>query len=1069
MRDTHGTHVDDHTRHDESAVSRFNLSAWAVAHRPLALFFAIALALGGAFAYTRLGRAEDPNFTIKVANITAIWPGATSREMQDQVADPIEKKLQELAYFDRGRTYVTPGFMALQLSFRDYAPPNAVPELFYQLRKKLSDIRSDLPASLIGPNVNDEFGDVDSLLFMLTGKGASYRQLKDAAEDMKKALLRVPNVTKVNIYGAQDQTIFVDFDTAKLASLGVAPQTVFDSLSKQNAVAAAGTFETEGQHIPLRVTGALDGVDAVKETPVSANGVTFRLGDIANVTAGYADPPSFVVRQNGVPALGVGVVMAKGTNILSFGKDVQAALATHVATIPLGIDVTQIADQPKVVDNAVFEFLRSFAEAVIIVLGVSFLSLGWRTGIVVATSVPLVLAVVTLVMSALAMDLNRITLGALIIALGLLVDDAIIAVEMMVVKMEQGWPRAKAAGYAWTSTAFPMLTGTLVTAIGFVPIGFAVSAVGEYAGGIFWVVAIALLASWVVAVLFTPLFGVMLLPDHKKAGHAHANPDAVYDTRFYNLLRRVVRFCVRRRVTVTAATLGLFVGAVIAFGHVQQQFFPISDRPELFFEIRMPAGTSIGATQAAAREGEKIIAGDPDIGSYTTYVGQGSPRFWLGLNPQLPDTSYAQIVILPPDVEARERVKTRIEEALARGALSGARVRVTRFNFGPPVDYPVEFRVVGTDPLRLRKIANQLREVMLADPRIVDPNLQWNEREPSLRLVVDQDRARALGLTPQDVAQTLQLLVNGSTITTIRDGTEKIAVVARAGSAERLDPAKVADLTILARDGRAVPVAQIAHIERSSEEPLIWRWNRDMELAVRSETIDGVQPPDVTNALLPKLKPIIDALPAGYRIDTGGAVEESGKANASIFKLFPLMFVLMLTVLMVQLQSFSRLLLVFLTAPLGIIGASLALNVAGRPFGFVALLGLIALAGMIMRNAVILVDQIEADVASGRHTRREAIVEATVRRARPVLLTAFAAILAMIPLSESAFWGPMATTIMGGLFVATFLTLLFLPALYSLWFRRSLDVRAEAPADARASEPLFAPSPALAEMKIAAE
>ncbi|SEC01973.1 Multidrug efflux pump subunit AcrB [Rhizobiales bacterium GAS191] len=1069
MRDTHGTHVDDHTRHDESAVSRFNLSAWAVAHRPLALFFAIALALGGAFAYTRLGRAEDPNFTIKVANITAIWPGATSREMQDQVADPIEKKLQELAYFDRGRTYVTPGFMALQLSFRDYAPPNAVPELFYQLRKKLSDIRSDLPASLIGPNVNDEFGDVDSLLFMLTGKGASYRQLKDAAEDMKKALLRVPNVTKVNIYGAQDQTIFVDFDTAKLASLGVAPQTVFDSLSKQNAVAAAGTFETEGQHIPLRVTGALDGVDAVKETPVSANGVTFRLGDIANVTAGYADPPSFVVRQNGVPALGVGVVMAKGTNILSFGKDVQAALATHVATIPLGIDVTQIADQPKVVDNAVFEFLRSFAEAVIIVLGVSFLSLGWRTGIVVATSVPLVLAVVTLVMSALAMDLNRITLGALIIALGLLVDDAIIAVEMMVVKMEQGWPRAKAAGYAWTSTAFPMLTGTLVTAIGFVPIGFAVSAVGEYAGGIFWVVAIALLASWVVAVLFTPLFGVMLLPDHKKAGHAHANPDAVYDTRFYNLLRRVVRFCVRRRVTVTAATLGLFVGAVIAFGHVQQQFFPISDRPELFFEIRMPAGTSIGATQAAAREGEKIIAGDPDIGSYTTYVGQGSPRFWLGLNPQLPDTSYAQIVILPPDVEARERVKTRIEEALARGALSGARVRVTRFNFGPPVDYPVEFRVVGTDPLRLRQIANQLREVMLADPRIVDPNLQWNEREPSLRLVVDQDRARALGLTPQDVAQTLQLLVNGSTITTIRDGTEKIAVVARAGSAERLDPAKVADLTILARDGRAVPVAQIAHIERSSEEPLIWRWNRDMELAVRSETIDGVQPPDVTNALLPKLKPIIDALPAGYRIDTGGAVEESGKANASIFKLFPLMFVLMLTVLMVQLQSFSRLLLVFLTAPLGIIGASLALNVAGRPFGFVALLGLIALAGMIMRNAVILVDQIEADVASGRHTRREAIVEATVRRARPVLLTAFAAILAMIPLSESAFWGPMATTIMGGLFVATFLTLLFLPALYSLWFRRSLDVRAEAPADARASEPLFAPSPALAEMKIAAE
>ncbi|MFI4996260.1 MAG: efflux RND transporter permease subunit, partial [Hyphomicrobiales bacterium] len=1054
MRAVDGPALHDDHRGEERSPSRFNLSAWAVAHRPLALFFVIALALGGAYAYARLGRAEDPNFTIKVANVTATWPGATSREMQDQVADPVEKKLQELPYFDRARTYVTPGFMALQLSFRDDTPPAGVPELFYQLRKKLTDIRPDLPSGLVGPNVNDEFGDVDSLLFMLTGKGASYRQLKDAAEDLKKALLRVPDVAKIDIYGAQGETIFVDFDTGKLASLGISPQAVLDNLAKQNAVTAAGTFETDGQHIPLRVSGALDGVEAVKATPVQANGITFRLGDIAGVTAGYADPPSFLVRQQGEPALGVGIVMAKGTNIVSFGEKVKAALAAHIATMPVGIDVSEIADQPSVVDKAVFEFLRSFAEALVIVLGVSFLSLGWRTGIVVATSVPLVLAVVTLVMSLLAMDLNRITLGALIIALGLLVDDAIIAVEMMVVKMEQGWPRARAAAFAWTSTAFPMLTGTLVTAIGFVPIGFAVSAVGEYAGGIFWVVAIALIASWVVAVVFTPLVGVMLLPDFKKQGGGHADPDAVYDTRLYNLLRRLVRFCVRRRLGVTLATLGLFAGAVLAFGHVQQQFFPVSDRPELFFEIRMPAGTSIRATEAAAREGERIIAGDPDIRTYTTYVGQGSPRFWLGLNPQLQDSSYAQIVILPPDVEARERVKKKIEEALAEGALSGARVRVTRFNFGPPVDYPVEFRVVGSDPLRLRLIANAVRETMLADPRILDPNLQWNEREPSLRLVVDQDRARALGLTPQDVAQTLQLLVNGSTITTIRDGTEKIAVVARAGSAERLDPGKVADLTILARDGRAVPVAQIAHIERGSEEPLIWRWNRDMELAVRAQTIDGVQPPDVTNALLPKLQPIIDALPSGYRIDTGGAVEESGKANASIFKLFPLMFALMLTVLMVQLQSFSRLILVFLTAPLGIIGASLALNLSGRPFGFVALLGLIALAGMIMRNAVILVDQIEADVGSGRHARREAIVEATVRRARPVILTALAAILAMVPLSESAFWGPMATTIMGGLFVATFLTLLFLPALYSLWFRNSLDVRGAE------GKPVIEPGPA---------
>lgn len=1032
----------DHT--DHGTRDRFNLSAWAVAHKPLALFFVIALAIGGALAYLNLGRAEDPNFTIKVANVTAVWPGATSQEMQDQVADQIEKKLEELPYFYRARTYVTPGFMALQLSLRDETPPKEVPALFYQLRKKLTDIQPNMPAGLIGPSVNDEFGDVDSLLFMITGKGASYRQLKDQADAMKKALLRVPDVTKVDLYGDQQQSIFVDFDTAKLAGLGVTPQTIFDSLAKQNSVTPAGTFETGAQRIPLRVTGALNGVEAVKATPVSANGALFRLSDIATVTAGYADPPSFLVRQGSEPALGIGVVMAKGANILTFGKNVKAAVDTFISGMPVGIDVTQIADQPAVVDHAVFEFLRSFLEALVIVLGVSFLSLGWRTGIVVATSVPLVLAVVVLVMSMLGMDLNRITLGALIIALGLLVDDAIIAVEMMVVKMEQGWARERAAAFAWTSTAFPMLTGTLVTAIGFVPIGFAVSAVGEYAGGIFWVVAIALVASWLVAVLFTPLFGVLLLPNFKT--HAHDDPNAIYSTRLYNMLRAVVRFCVRRRLTVTMATLAVFAGAVVAFGHVQQQFFPISDRPELFFEIRMPAGSSINATKAAAMTGERLIKDDPDVKSYTTYVGQGSPRFWLGLNPQLPDTAYAQIVILPETVEARERVKAKIEKALSDGTLSEARTRVTRFDFGPPVDYPVEFRVVGTDPLKIRDIAEQVRKIMLADKRVIDPNLQWNERQPSMKLVVDQDRARALGLTPQDVAQTLQLLVNGATITTVRDGIEDIAVVARASAGERLDPSRIADLNLLSRDGRAVPVAQIAHIERSAEEPLIWRQNRDMMLSVRGGVIDGVQAPDVTAAIYPQLKPIIDALPQDYRIDIGGAVEESGKANDSIFKLFPLMLALMLTVLMVQLQSFSRLFLVFLTAPLGIIGASLGLNLAGRPFGFVALLGLIALAGMIMRNTVILVDQIEADVAAGGHTRREAIVEATVRRARPVILTAFAAILAMIPLSESAFWGPMATTIMGGLFVATFLTLLFLPALYALWFRKSLDQPAPAAA-----------------------
>ncbi len=1022
---------------NDDSNDRFNLSAWAVAHKPLTLFFAIALTLAGVLAYLNLGRAEDPSFTIKVVNVTALWPGATSQEMQDQVVYQIEKKLAELPYFERARTYVMPGFMALQLTFRDSTPPKLVPELFYQLRKKLIDLGPNLPAGIIGPNVGDEFGDVDSVLLMLTGKDTDYRQLKDQAEALKKTLSRVQDVAKVTIYGAQQQTIFVDFDTSKLASLGVAPQTIFDSLIRQNSVTPAGSFETNAQRIPLRVSGAFDGVEAVKATPVSANGKIFRLSDIATVTAGYAEPASFLVRQNSEPAIGVGVVMAPGANIIDFGKHVKVATEEFTKNLPIGIDITQIADQPDVVDHAVYEFLRSFVEALAIVLGVSFLSLGWRTGIVVATSVPLVLAIVMLIMNMLGMDLNRITLGALIIALGLLVDDAIIAIEMMVVKMEQGWPRARAAAFAWTSTAFPMLTGTLVTAIGFVPIGFAVSGVGEYAGGIFWVVAIALLASWVVAVVFTPFFGVYLLPDFKK--HAHSDHNALYETRLYRILRGAIHWCVNRRLTVTLATGGIFILSIIAFGNVQQQFFPISDRPELFFEIRMPGGTSIGATQEAAERGEALLKNDPDIRGYTTYIGQGSPRFWLGLNPQLPDSAYAQIVILPKDLEGRERVKAKLEEHLANGILSEARTRVTRFDFGPPVDYPVEFRVVGTDPLVIRAIAEQVRQVMLSDKRVVDPNLHWNERQPSIHLVVDQDRARALGLTPQDVAQTLQLLINGAPITTIRDGIETINVVARSAAGERLDPSRLADLNLLAQNGHVVPVAQIARIEQSAEEPVIWRQNSDMMLTVRGRIIDGVQAPDVTTALVPKLQPIIDALPQNYRIDIGGAIEESNKANDSINKLFPLMLCLMLTVLMVQLQSFSRLFLVILTAPLGIIGASLGLNLSGKPFGFVALLGLIALAGMIMRNTVILVDQIETDVASGNHTRREAIVEATVRRARPVILTALAAILAMVPLSGSSFWGPMATTIMGGLFVATFLTLLFVPALYALWFRKNLD------------------------------
>jgi multidrug efflux pump len=1016
-------------------MKRFNLSAWAVSHPTLILFLMIMLGIAGFFSYRQLGRAEDPYFTVKVVNVSVIWPGATAKEMQTQVADPIEKKLQELPYFDKVQTYSKPAFTAMQVTFRDNTPAKDVPYLFYLLRKKLVDAQGDLPQGILGPVVNDEFSDVDSILFMMTADGADYRQLKKVAEAMRQRLLKVDGVTKVDMYGTQDERIYVEFSHAKLATLGITPQALFDSLAKQNNVVPAGTIETSAQRVPLRVTGALDGVQAVAETPVESNGRVFRLGDIATVTHGYVDPPGFVVRQEGKPAIGIGVVTAKGANILELGKDVDAATAEFMKAVPQGISVEKIADQPKVVERAVGEFVDSFIEALAIVLFVSFLALGWRTGFVVAASVPLVLAIVFITMKAMSLDLHRITLGALIIALGLLVDDAIIAVEMMVVKMEQGWDRIRAASFAWESTAFPMLTGTLVTATGFLPIGFANSAVGEYAGGIFWVVAIALVASWFVAVIFTPYIGVKLLPDLKV--HQSHDPHAIYETRIYRGLRAVIQWCVNHRIKTVAATVGVFVLSIVAFGHVQQQFFPLSERPELFLQLRLPEGTAFNVTEKSVEKAEKLLTGDNDIATYTAYVGQGSPRFWLGLNPQLPNEAFAEIVIVAKDVEARERIKAKIEDAVANGALTEARVRVDRFNFGPPVGFPVQFRVIGPDTNKVREIAYQVRDIMKQNPNVTEPQFDWNEQSPYLKLVVDQDRARALGLTPQDVSQALSMLISGAQVTTVRDGIEKVGVVARAVPSERLDLAHVGDLTITSKNGIAVPLQQIAKIEYSHEEPILWRRNRDMAITVRSDVKDGVQAPDVTNQIWPKLAEIRDHLEPAYRIEAGGAFEESAKGNASIFVLFPVMAIVMLTLLMIQLQNFSRLALVFLTAPLGIVGASLGLNVAGQPFGFVALLGLIALAGMIMRNTVILVDQIETDVGHGL-TRKEAIVEATVRRARPVVLTALAAILAMIPLSRSAFWGPMAITIMGGLFVATFLTLLYLPGLYALWFRKSL-------------------------------
>lgn len=1033
-------------------MTRFNLSEWAINHRALVLFLMLLIGGAGLYSYVNLGRAEDPSFTIKTMVVNVAWPGATASEIQAQVADKIEKKLQELPYLDRVDTYSRPGVSFIRVTLVDTTPPSQVKDLWYEVRKKVGDIRGELPAGIVGPGFNDEYGDVYSALYMLTADGLNPAQLKAHAEDIRQRLLRVPDVNKVDIVGERPERIFIEFSHAKLATLGITPQQIFDSVARQNAVVSGGSIDTAADRINLRVTGAFSGADAIAAVPVQAGGQIFRLGDIATVKRGYEDPPSFLVREGGAPALGIGVSMQDGANIITLGDNLKKAMDAIKAELPVGIEVAQIADQPHIVADSVSEFFRTFLEALAIVLVVSFLSLGWRTGIVVALSVPLVLAIVFVVMFAAGIDLHRITLGALIIALGLLVDDAIIAIEMMVVKMEQGFDRASAATFAWTSTAFPMLTGTLVTAAGFLPVGFAKSSAGEYAGGIFWIVGLALIASWFVAVVFTPYLGLKLLPDMAKHG-AHADPDKIYDTRIYRALRRLIEGALRRRKTVVAATVGMFVVAIAGFGFVQQQFFPTSTRTELFFEMRMPEGTAIGVTDATARKAERLIGNDPDVVTYTTYVGQGSPRFWLGLNPVLPNTNFAQIVLVTKDLEARERVKARLDKSLAEGALSEARARVDRFNFGPPVGFPVQFRIAGPDPMKVREIAEDVRKVMAENSNTIDAHLDWSEQVKSIRLEVDQDRARALGLTPQDVAQTMQTLLSGFRVTQYREGIEHIDVVARAVSEERLALDRLPTLTVATRNGIAVPLSQIARLNYEYEEPILWRRDRDLVITARADIVNGVQAPDVSNAIAPKLKEIESKLPYGYRIEAGGSIEESAKANAALAAVFPVMAIVMLALLMIQLQSFSRLALVFATAPLGVIGATGALLLAGKPFGFVALLGMIALAGMIMRNTVILVDQIDHDIAAG-HGRYQAIIDATVRRARPVVLTALAAILGMIPLAESIFWGPMAITIMGGLFVATILTLLVVPALYALWFRvRRDETAADVAAVANESDP----------------
>jgi len=1012
-----------------SFAERANLSAWALRHPSLIGFLIAILLLAGGMAYTSLGRAEDPDFTFKLMVVRANWPGATAREMEQQVTDKIEKKLQETPFLSHVMSYSKPGESTVYVVLRDDTPPKQVEGVWYQVRKKVSDMRNTLPQGVQGPFFNDEFGDTFGTIYAFTSDGYTHRELKDYVETVREELLRIRDVGKADLLGVQPERIYIEFSNRKLANLGVQPQQIINVVQQQNNQSASGVVQTRTDRINTRVSGDFHDVRALTELSVQANGRLLRLGDIADIRRDYVDPPAAQFRFNGEPAIGLAVAMAKGGNMIELGERLAAAMARVRADMPIGIDVGQVADQPAVVQRSINEFMTVLLEAVVIVLAVSFLSLGLRSGFVVALCIPLVLAITFICMQIFGIDFQRISLGALIIALGLLVDDAIIAVEMMQVKMEQGFDRFRAASFAYSSTAFPMLTGTLITAAGFVPVGFARSAAGEFTFSIFAVVTIALLVSWVVAVIFTPFIGYKLLPD-PKAGHSHD----VYGGGIYRVVRPVIAWCVRHRWIIIAITVACFLAAGAGFRFVQQQFFPSSNRPELMVDLRLPQGASFAATEAEALQLEALLKGDPDIVNFTTYVGAGAPRFYLPLDIQLPADNFAQIVVLTKGDPERERVRARLIQAFQDDFVL-LRGRVNRLENGPPVGFPVQFRVSGPDPMQVRELAFKVADIMRANPNTRDVNLDWNELVKAVRLDVDQSKARLLGLSSDDLAAALNSVLSGVLVTQYREGRELIDVVARAEASERLSLSGLKDLNVGgAENGRTVPLTQVAEISYVQEEGIIWRRDRQPVITVRADVVDGIQAPVVSMQVDPQLQQLRSALPPGYRIVMGGAIEESAKGNSSIGAVVPVMVLMMVTLLMIQLQSVSRTLLVLLTAPLGLIGVSAALLAFNVPFGFVALLGAIALAGMIMRNSVILVDQIDQDIAAGSHPW-DAVIDATVRRFRPIVLTALAAILAMIPLSRSPFWGPMAFTIMGGLLVATLLTILFLPALYAAWFR----------------------------------
>ena len=1025
----------------------FNLSRWALEHIPLTRYLIAALLIGGILSYQKLGQDEDPPFTFRAMVVRAVWPGATAVQMAEQVTDKLERKLQETPYIDRIRSFSKPGETTIILELRESTPPKDVPDSWYQVRKKIGDIQGTLPQGVIGPFFNDEFGDTYGSIFALSGDGFTYAEMKDYADFVRQQLLGVPLVAKVEQFGVQNEKVNILFSNKKFAQLGVPFEQIVNQIATQNGIEASGVLVTPTDNLQVRVTGAIRTAKELEDLQLRAGSTTFRLGDFAVVKREYQDPPQDKMRFNGKEVIGLGVSMEKGGNIIALGESLDTTVARIRAQLPVGIELERVSNQPQAVTESVSEFIHTLIEAVIIVLAVSFLALGLHTkpklridvrpGLVVALTIPLVLAITFLFMRVLDISLHKVSLGALIIALGLLVDDAIIAVEMMVRKMEEGLSRFEAATFAYTSTAIPMLTGTLITAAGFLPIGLAKSAAGEYTFSMFSVNAIALIVSWIVAVTFTPYIGFLLLKV-KPHGQGHSEHD-VFDTPMFRRFRALVTWCVEFRKTTIVLSLAVFALGVFGFKFIEKQFFPDSSRPELMVEMWLPEGTSFAANEALVKKFESFVRKQPNVESITSYVGTGSPRFYLPLDQIFPQSNVSQFVVLPTGREHRQELLAQIEKAF-REEFPEVRGRVKLLPNGPPVPYPVQFQVAGPDIGVVRGVADQVKDVLRANPNAVGVNDNWNESVKVLRLDLDQDKLRALGVTSQSVRRAVNTVLSGTTVGQFRETNELIDIVVRQPVEERSTITVLRDTNIPTASGRSVTLGQVARVEFVWEPGVIWREGREWAIMVQSDVVAGIQGPTVSGQVNEKLAAIRAKLPAGYRVTLEGAAADSSEAEASITANVPLVLFIVFTLLMLQLHSFSRSLLVFLTGPLGVAGAAMALLLLNRPFGFVANLGVIALFGMIIRNSVILVDQIEQDIKGGAEAW-DAIVEAAVRRCRPILLTAAAAALAMIPLSRSVFWGPMAVAIMGGLLVATALTLLFLPALYAAWFRVKKPVR----------------------------